>query len=263
MYMKKYVLISGLILLLASGAMLAGCAHVEISTDSGPTTTRDYDFTDFTGIEIGHAFELEITRSDTYKVTITAGKNILEHIDVSKSGSTLKIDMDKWLFNWHSTPKATITMPDLLGLNISGASKGNVRGFKSSHDFTLSLSGASDLDIDMETGNFVSEISGASKVAGHLKASSSKIELSGASDVKLEGSGGNIVLSSSGASHVTLTDFTVNDADIELSGASHASLNINGKMDASLSGASSLRYGGNPTMGKLDITGASDIKQAP
>jgi hypothetical protein len=259
--MKKYALVLGLILLLVSGAILAGCAHVEISTDNGPTTTRDYDFTDFTGIEIGHAFELEVTPSDTYKVTITAGKNILEHINVSKSGSTLKIDMDKWLFNWHSTPKATITMPDLQGLNLSGACQGNVRGFKSSHDFKLSLSGASDLDMDMEMGNFESEISGASKLKGSLKASSSSIELSGASEVRLSGSGGNIIVDGSGASQAELTDFTVNDADIELSGASHASLDINGKIDVSLSGASSLRYGGNPTLGKLDVTGASEIKQ--
>jgi hypothetical protein len=259
--MKKYALILGLILILVSGAILAGCANVEISTDNGPTTTRDYDFTDFTGIEIGHAFDLEITRSDTYKVSITAGKNILEHIDVSKSGSTLKIDMDKWLFNWHSTPKAIITMPDLQGLNLSGASKGNVRGFKSSNNFKLSISGASDLDMDMETGNFKSEISGASKLTGSLKASNSSIELSGASNIKLKGSGGNIIIDGSGASHFELTDFTVNDADIELSGASHANMEINGKMDVSLSGASSLRYAGNPTMGRLDITGASDIKQ--
>jgi hypothetical protein len=258
--MKKYILL-GLILILVSGTLLAGCAKVEFSTDSGPITIKEYNFTDFTDIEIGHAFELEVTPSDTYKVTITAGKNALDYIDVTKAGNTLKIDMDKWLFNWHSTPKATITMPDLQGLNLSGASKGTARGFKSSHDFKLSLSGASDLDIDMEVGNFVSEISGASKVAGHLKASSSTIELSGASEVKLTGSGGNIIVEGSGASQVELTDFTVNDADIELSGAGHASLDINGKMDVSLSGASSLRYGGNPTLGRLDVSGASSIKQ--
>jgi hypothetical protein len=54
---------------------------------------------------------------------------------------------------------------------------------------------------------------------------------------------------------------TNNDANIELSGASHASLEINGKLDVSLSGASSLGYGGNPTLGRLDVTGASSIKQ--
>jgi hypothetical protein len=259
--MKKTVIIIGLILLLISGAVLSGCTPVLISEKNGPTTTREYDFTDFTGIEIGHAFELEVTPSDTYQVTITAGKSVLDHIDVSKVGSTLKIDMDHWLFNWHSSPKITISMPDLQELNLSGACKGNARGFKSSHDFKLFVSGASELDLDMEVGRLKSEISGASKVAGYLKASSSDIELSGASEVKLEGAGGNIILDGSGVSNFNLSGFAANDAGIELSGASHASLTINGKMDVSLSGASSLEYGGNPTMGRLDISGASDIEQ--
>ena len=259
--MKKIALAIVLIALLTIADMLSGCGSVSIITDSGALTTQEYNFIGFTGIEIGHAFELEVTPSDTYGVTITAGKNILEHINVSKSGSILKIDMDNLLFNFHNIPKATITMPDPQGLNLSGASKGTAQGFYSSHDFKLSLSGASTLDMDMETGNFESEISGASKLTGNLKASSSSIELSGASQAKLTGAGGNIIVNGSGASQAELTDFTVNDANIELSGASHASLDINGKMDASLSGASSLEYGGNPTLGKLDVTGASEIKQ--
>jgi len=261
--MKRLILVIALITVLLSGSILAGCTRVLISDKNSPATTQDYNFTDFTGIEIGNAFELEVTPSDTYKVTITASESILEHIDVSKVGSVLIIDMDKWLFNWHSTPKVTITMPSLQSLELSGASKGNVRGFKSTNDFDLILSGASNLDIDMETGNFVSEISGASKLIGYIKASSSSIDLSGASEVKLEGSGGNIVLNGSGASNATLRSFTVNDADIELSGASDTSLFISGRMDVSLSGASSLEYGGNPTLGILDITGASEIKQRP
>ena len=261
--MKKTVIIIGLILLLISGAVLSGCTPVLISEKNGPTTTREYDFTDFIGIEIGHAFELEVTPSDTYQITVTAGKSVLDHIDVSKVGSTLKIDMDHWLFNWHSSPKVTITMPDLQELNLSGACKGNARGFKSSHDFKLLLSGASELDLDMEVGGLKSEISGASQVAGYLKASSSDIELSGASQSELKGSGGNIKLDTSGASQANLIDFAVDDAGIELDGASHASLTINGKMDVSLSGVSSLEYKGNPILGNLDISGASSIKQIP
>ena len=259
--MKKLILLITLITAIVSGLILTGCTRVLISDSGASTTTRDYDFTDFTGIEIGHAFELEITYSDTYKVSITAGKNMLDRIDVSKVGDTLKIDMDNWVFNWNSTPKATITMPVLRSLDCSGASKGNVLGFKSSEDFTLKLEGASDLDIDMEVGEFNSEISGASKLIGYLKASKSRIEVSGAGEAKLTGSGGNLILDGSGACHVGLSGFQVDDADIELSGASDASVYVSGKMDVTVSGASSLEYSGNPTMGRLDISGASDIEQ--
>ena len=261
--MKKTLVIIGLILLLISGTVLSGCERVLISEKNGPIIMKEYDFTDFTGIEVGHAFHIDVTPADTYKVTITAGENVLDRIDVTKSGSTLKIDMDAWWFTWHSTPKVVITMPVLRDLDMSGASKGNVRGFKSSEDFALELTGASELDLDMEAGDFTAHISGASKLAGYLKASSSDIELSGASRSELKGTGGDTFVDASGASHVNMIDFAADDAEIELSGASHAGLTINGRMDVSLSGASSLEYGGNPTPGNLDISGASNIEHKP
>lgn len=259
--MKKMIFAIALITILISGTILTGCNRVLISTENGTLSTRDYDFTDFTGIEIGHAFELEVTPSDVYKVTITAGESILKRITVSKSGNVLKIDMDAWFFSWHSTPKVTITMPALTWLDLSGASRGNARGFKSSQELKVSLSGASSLDIDMEAGKFESDISGASRLIGYLTAGSSSFDLSGASEVKLTGSGGDLIVDGSGASHFALQDFTVNNADIDLSGASHASLNISGRLDVELSGASSLEYEGSPTLGRLDISGVSDIEQ--
>jgi hypothetical protein len=152
-------------------------------------------------------------------------------------------------------------MPELKSLELSGASKGKVNGFKSSQDFDLDLSGASELDIDLEAGEFISEISGASKLSGYLKATKSRIDLSGASGVKLNGSGGDLVLSGSGASHIELSGYPVADTDIDLSGASEAILNVNGRMDVELSGASSLKYTGNATLGRQDISGASNIEQ--
>ena len=259
--MKKLILAIALITIMLSAGLLAGCDRVLISEKSGPETSRDYEFTDFTGIDIGNAFELEVTYADTYKVTITAGQNVLDRIKVSKMGDTLQIDMDDWFFFWHSTPKARITMPVLKELDCSGATEVNVKGFRSAEDFTLSLSGASHLDIDMETGDFDAEISGASKLIGYLKTANSDIEFSGASEVKLTGSAGDLMLDGSGASHAGLSGFAVNDADIELSGASHAEADVSGKMDVALSGASSLEYSGNPTIGRVDITGASSMEE--
>ncbi len=257
--MKRIIFAIALIPVLIAGLLLAGCTRVVIETDNGPTATRHYDIADFTSIEVGFAFELEVTPADTYSVTITAGENIFDYIDVSKLGDTLKIDVKNLIINFHTSPKVEITMPELQGLDLSGAVRGSARGFKSSRDFIGTLSGASTLDMDMETGNYKFEASGASRVTGRLEAADADFELSGASRVKLEGSAGNIKLDGSGASQADLADFTVNDADINLSGASHASLVINGKLDVTLSGASSLEYGGNPTLGNLNTTGGSEL----
>jgi len=144
---------------------------------------------------------------------------------------------------------------------MSGASDGEVAGFRSSRDFDLSISGASELDMDMETGNFKCEMSGASRLNGDIKAAGSKIVMSGASKIEVEGSGGNIELEASGACKATMEKFTVNDADIELSGASTAKMDVTGKLDIILSGASTLEYSGNPAIGNIDVSGGSRLEK--
>ena len=259
--MKKAILTGTLLIMLIPGLILAGCTKVMISKEVGPTVTRIYDITDFSRIEIGHAFKFEVTPADTYSIQIQAGESIFDHIEVTKSGDKLKIDMDSLFFHSYRSPRAKITMPELKGLHLSGASEGNVSGFSSSHDFESKVSGASELDMDMETGAFVCEMSGASEVSGYLRATSCDIDLSGASQIDLSGSGGNIRLEASGASEADLSDFTVNDADIKFSGASDGSLDINGRLDVDFSGASSLEYSGNPTLGDIDLSGESDLKR--
>lgn len=257
--MKKIFVAALLVIMVISGAALAGCVRVDIGDDSGSAVTKTYDFTGFTAVEAGNAFKVDIAQSENYSISIIINEKIADRLSVSLKGDTLKIGLKQPVFNLHSTPQATITMPDLRGLELSGASDGEAGGFQSSDDFSLNLSGASSLDLDMETGDFSAELSGASRLSGYLKAASSDIEISGASRVTLSGSGGNIRLDFSGASQGNLENYTVANADIELSGASQVSLDINGRLDTDLSGASRLSYSGHPTMGRLKTSGGSSL----
>lgn len=258
--MKKLIFTLILVVMVLSATVLTGCIRVDLTQDAGPITTAQYAFTDFTGIEVGNAFEVTITPSDNYSVTITAGENVFSHLNVHKSGSTLVIEVDNWFINWYVSPKLDVTMPVLTYLELSGASKGTALGFRSSEDFRLHVSGASDLEMDIESHYFTADISGASKVTGRLIATDCDIDLSGASRISLTGSGGDIRLDCSGASTVDMADFSVDNADIDFSGASSGSLVVNGRLDVELSGASTLEYYGNPTMGKSDISGSSTIR---
>jgi len=263
--MKKLLFIMAIIVIFASGLILTGCIKVDLTEKNGPITTRAYVFTDFTGIDISHAFQLVVTPSDNYSVSVTAGENVLNHIDVHLDGSTLVFCIDSWtdiwFSSWFDSPKVNITMPVLTKLNLSWASKADVSGFQSSHDLDVELSGASELNIDMTMGYFTADISGASVINGSVYATGSDIELSGASHINLTGSGGNIRIDASGASSANMPDFIVNNAYIELSGASHASLEINGRLDVDLSGASSVEYSGNTALGDIDLSGASSINR--
>jgi len=259
--MKRKIAIAAMILVLASLMPLVSCEKVLIDEIEGPVTTRQYDFTDFTAIEIGDAFELEVTAADTWSVAITAREGLFDRINVSQHGDTLKIDLENFLLNLDRSGTATITMPELRELDLSGAVEASASGFVSGQDLGVHLSGASRLDIDAETGKFDAELSGASQLNGSLTATASDISLSGASEIKLEGSGGDIKINGSGASEAELADFPVDNADIDLSGASQVSLDISGRLDVSLSGASRVEYSGNPTLGDTDISGGSVLER--
>lgn len=261
--MRRTAFIIGIALILLSMNLLVGCSPPVIITKvTGPVVTRDYSFTDFNSIEVGNAFEVEIVPASSYNITVTANQSLFDYVEVSKSGGTLKIGMKAVNINF-GTPKmkAKVSLPELWGLNLSGATRGTAKGFKSTHKFDLGVSGASYVDTEIETGNLEMVISGASKVEGNIKATGSEIVLSGASRIELSGSGGNARLNVSGASHAELDNFSLNDADINLSGASGAKVNVTGKMDVELSGASTLEYAGNPRIGNLNITGASQLKR--
>jgi len=189
--------------------------------------------------------------------------NLFDYVVVSKSGDTLEIKL-KSGYSYHScTAEAVVMMPELTRLQFSGATQGSVRGFSSSNDLFISLSGASSLVMtDMEAGALELEVSGASSLGGDIIADGdATMEISGASSVDISGSAGDLRADVSGASHLGLDVFPLHNADVELSGASNGTVNMDGTLNADLSGASNLYYIGEPTMGDIDTSGASNISR--
>jgi hypothetical protein len=83
--------------------------------------------------------------------------------------------------------------------------------------------------------------------------------LSGAGTCDLTGSAGDISIIASDSSDFDSSGFTAQTADVTLTGASDASIGVITALDVDISGASSLTYTGNPTMGKIAVSGASEI----
>ncbi len=259
--MKKTIipiaLVAALVAMLLSGCLLTAQRNM---------VTEEKKFSDFTRVDLGGSFEVEIAQANSYSITVTTERDLLDYITVSKEGETLRVYINpRHPFTDFAAIaksfKAKITMPALNELRLSGTTKVTVTGFKSANDFKLDESGASSLSIDkIEAGEIEFKISGASKLSGNIKAKDAKFEVSGASNVALVGSAETIALNTSGASKANLTDFPTNTASINLSGASEATIDVKEKLDVVLSDASRLYFQGDPTMGTTSISGASTIK---
>jgi hypothetical protein len=211
---------------------------------SGRIVTEDFDIRGFSRVDISHAFRVELVQSSSYKVVVRVDDNLQQHLRIEKRGETLVIGLKPYRsYNLrNATMEAEVHLPDLRGIEASGASDVRISGFSSARDFDVDLSGASYLD-------------------GEITAREVRIEASGASRVRLRGKAEDLRLGVSGASNLDLEDFPAQNADIELSGASEVGVVLSGTLDVEASGASRLYFGGSPTMGRIDLSGASSIKR--
>jgi hypothetical protein len=231
------------ILALLGGVLLltGGCTGRQI-TGSGKPVTRDLNLSGFSRIEAGSAFVLEIVQADAFRTSVTADDNLFNYLEAGQSGGTLTLRLKPGYSYIRTSLRAQITMPRLDALQLSGASKATLLGFQGAANMNLALSGASAL-------------------IGSIEATAVRLDLSGASNSTLRGSATSLDLSESGASRAALLEFPVQACTANLSGASSAAASVSERLDADLSGASTLEYSGNPTLGKTSTSGGSTLKK--
>lgn len=240
---KLFILAFVIVLIVLLSACTLGKERITL-TGSGNLVTREESLSGFDRVDASHSFQVQVSQGDTYRVVIRVDDNIAQYLKVEKSGSTLKIGLDSD-YNYdlkRVTLKAEVTMSELTGLELSGASRANITGFASSKAFDVDLSGSS-------------------AVRGDIEAGDASFELSGSSDVNLTGSAGDVRIDASGSSDIDLSDFFTVDAKVEVSGSSEATVKPSGRLDADASGSSHIYYLGNPTLGKIDASGSSSVER--
>lgn len=211
---------------LAILGLVSGC-EIQLNfgkplTGSGVSLTEIRDTDRFTKIEVSGALTVKAKIGESQSVQISGDDNIVPLVTTSVHKGTLKIQVQH---NGSLKPKvpltATIVAEDLVAANISGACEVEVSGVVAD-DFNVDLSGASQLTLSGECQQLTADISGASRFDGSsMQAQNVKIDVSGAGNAKV-----------------------------------YASESISG--DAS--GASNLRYAGNPDRAHIDSSGASTVK---
>ncbi len=221
--------------------MLPGCKRVSSTLNgSGKIIDQDLEIKDFTTINAKGVYNLIIQSGETYKVTVSLDDNLFKRLQVNMERKTLKLGIEAPTTFFPTTLKVTITMPKLLGLNLSGGARAAISGFKSPEDFTLFLSDKGWLE--------------GSLVASHLT-----FHLSEGSKVALSGSGLKLTLDAVGDSQLDMTQYGLMRADVKLDGSSVATLNVSGQLDVELRNKSKLFFSGNPIFTKTSVTGGSTM----
>lgn len=250
------------------------------------TVTRTFDVTSFDAIDASYCYEIEVIKGRKCAVTIEAPDDIINKLIVGVHDSELELSVSgEW---WRSVErtwkkdhnvKATVTMPDLVSVELHTAAQLTSNDSFSPKNFDLEMSGASSCSLNIMTHTADIEIGGASTLNLKGLATRSEIEVGGASSLHFQQDADYVSLKVSGASNATMTG-TVTKAQVQVSGASslHAfgyeaeemDVNCSGASDADVlvtkhigvhaSGASDIRVKGNPSFTHTSSTDASSIK---
>lgn len=168
---------------------------------SGNIVTQDRDVRDFSSIEVGGVFQVEVTAQKDFSVQIEGDDNLLQFVDMTVNDGRLEISTTKRIKA--SKPiLVRISAPNIEELQVSGASRVKIVDLKNS-SLKVDTSGASKVELSGETSELNIDISGASKIeAEELKAMTATVDASGASKVSVAVSQ-DLRSEASGASKIT------------------------------------------------------------
>jgi hypothetical protein len=222
-----------------SAALLVGCGSL---VGSGTLVTDERALEPFDRLAISHAFTVKVVLGDAPGIAITADDNVIERVVVEVADGALRLGVKRGAPIQRATFEATITLDrPLAELRASGASKVYVEDIMVTPALDVFAAGASTIHLQADVDTLGVHASGASTVTARGGAASTNLEASGASRLEL------------GALHVAT-------ARAALSGASTGEIEVSEALDATLSGASSLTYGGDPPQIKPALSGASKLQ---
>lgn len=209
--------------------------------DSLPVGGSEFqNFKDFNTIVAEGMLDIEVVPGKNFSIQKIGSHDILQHLNIWKTDEGLRIRMDDDYINLRTRPKVIIMMPELYGIDLSGAVECKTGNFAGEH-LQLSLNGACNAIIEAEYGNINADMSGVSSLDISGRARSVNYDLSGASKINSK-------------------ELEVENADIQLSGASKIVLGNSKSISGEISGASKVEYLGNPTL-HVSNDGVSKIKQ--
>ncbi|HOI31465.1 MAG: DUF2807 domain-containing protein [Bacteroidales bacterium] len=239
--MKRNALLNSLMIWLGIMLIASLLSQTNASVLPAPVAKETRNVGNFTSLDISGAFEVFLVQGSTTEVVVEADEDIIDRIITKVDDHELNIYL-KGTVRSFKKMKVYITFNELEGIDLSGA---------------VQLTGGNNLQFN----RLDLELSGACDVAFDLEAQIIDLDLSGASKLKLNGNVENIKAECSGASKLHLVDLKAAHIDFDSSGASTAEFWVTESLNVDGSGASNVRYKGEPKTLNVNSSGATTVKK--
>ena len=182
-------------------------------------TRNDFGFRE---IKAGNAVILIISVQEEFGVTVEGDKNLLKDVKTEVEGETLIISTEGNKISPVNKIRLKISMPELLSLELWGASEATVTKAKSD---------------------------------------SLKIQAGGTSAVKIDGEIKSLKATANGASKIDAENLKAENAEVKTAGSSEIIVSAANDLTAEALGASTVYYLGEPKNLKQNVVGTSEIRK--
>ncbi|PCJ28055.1 MAG: hypothetical protein COA97_01915 [Flavobacteriales bacterium] len=196
--------------------------------------------TSFNKIDISGGYEVLINQGNKERLELEVDENLLEYIKTEVINNTLFISTKESIGN-ASSLKLYITIVNVEDIDVSGAIELKNKGTYKVDKLEIDVSGAADIDLNVDVESLIMDMSGASETSLSGNANDFEIKISGAGDLQAK-------------------NLKTKNTSIDISGAGSAIVHAKKSLTVSVSGAGSVKYKGNPKIDK-DISGAGSVEK--
>ena len=194
-------------------------------TSTGTGANRSYAVAEFVKVAQAGPDDVDVRVGSGFSVRAEGDESAISQVRIGRDGETLRIGRRSGV-GWSSTGKVKVyvTMPRITA---------------------ISLAGAGDVTIDrVEGASFNGEIAGAGDLTiGTVAVDALTLSAVGAGDITARGTAGSLKASTTGAGDIDAAGLTVQQAEVDATGAGNVRATVDGEAKVSLMGAGDVTLG--------------------
>jgi hypothetical protein len=235
----KFILIIGLSLSII--ACVDGQFYKSVR-GNGNVTTEERSVSEFDALRVSTGIDVYLKQGDNISVKVEADENLHEYIETEVRGSVLHVYTNNISIRQAERKRVYVTMKEIKSLQSTSA--GDIVGETAITAEDIEIGASSSGDITLE-----------------LHADNVEVNISSAGSIRLTGEANMMEADLSSAGDLSASEFRVKEADVNVSSAGDADINVSESLKARASSAGDIKYSGNPKYVDAHASSAGGVHQ--
>jgi len=238
------------LLSIASAFTLSGC-FIDIDEDgfgdstclrgSGPVISEELTLNRIDAIDLKLPGTVYLRQGEEQKVVVEAQANIIDYLERTVKGGQWDIEVDRCVRDMEEV-RIFITVPELVGITISGAGKVITENEIVGDDIDVGIPGSGSISLVCDADDL-------------------NVEITGSGSLSLEGLADEIRYRVSGSGDLKAFKLRARKGEVNISGSGDVEVFVTEELNVFITGSGDVLYQGNPSL-NVSISGSGEVIDA-